>query len=210
MAFKFNSNQEAADKKRRRKLAATGSGLGALAFGPGRSALGAAVNVAKAVTGAPIGAGVGLLQSAFSVIKGQDTGGTFGKYFEKGRATTAPVDIGGGDTPNIKVKTPVNQVGPNTSGKIIRDTVKSTTSSIKGNVYNDDLAKQAMKNIGKANTTVTGLPGKEKIARQIAKDTATKGGQTVLKFPKVGMLDLAGVFAPFIKMAIDGKKKKIY
>jgi len=67
-----------------------------------------------------------------------------------------------------------------------------------------------MKNIGKANTTVTGLPGKEKIARQIAKDTATKGGQTVLKFPKVGMLDLAGVFAPFIKMAIDGKKKKIY
>tara|TARA_R100000655_G_scaffold86378_2_gene126397 strand:- start:1245 stop:1868 length:624 start_codon:yes stop_codon:yes gene_type:complete len=204
MAFKFNSNQEAADKKRRRKLTATGTGLGALAFGPGRSALGAAVNVAKAVTGAPTGAGYGLLQSAFSVIKGQDTGGTFGKYFEKGRATTAPADIGGGSTPNIKVQTPANQ--PNTSGKIIRDTVRSKTPNT--NVYNDDLAKQAMKNIGKPNTTVTGLPGKEKIATQIVKDTAKKTGQTILKFPRVGVLDLVGAFAPFLKQAMDAEKRK--
>lgn len=158
MAFKFNSNQEAADKQRRRKLVATGTGLGALGFGPGRSALGAAVNVAKAVTGAPMGAGYGLLQSALSVIRGQDTGGIFGKYFEKGRVSTAPADVGGGDTPNIKLKTPANQ--PNTSGKIISDVVKNKTPNT--TVYNDDLAKQAMKNIGKPNTTVTGLPGKEK------------------------------------------------
>jgi len=207
MAFKFNSNQEAADKKRRRKLAATGTGLGALAFGPGRSALGAAVNVAKAVTGAPIGAGVGLLQSALSVIKGQDTGGTFGKYFEKGRATTAPVDIGGGSTPNISVKNPKNVI----QGASKLNVLEKTSNLTKGTtVYNTDLAKKAAENIGKANTTVTGLPGKEKIATQIATDTAKKTGQTVLKFPKVGVLDLVGYFAPFIKMAVDKDKKNIY
>ena len=209
MAFKFNSNQEAADKKRRRKLAATGTGLGALAFGPGRSALGAAVNVAKAVTGAPIGAGVGLLQSALSVIKGQDTGGTFGKYFEKGRATTAPVDldIGGGSTPNISVNNSKNVI----QGASKLNVLEKTSNLTKGTtVYNTDLAKKAAENIGKANTTVTGLPGKEKIATQIAKDTAKQTGQTVLKFPKVGVLDLVGYFAPFIKMAVDKDKKNIY
>ena len=68
MAFKFNSNQEAADKKRRRKLAATGTGLSALAFGPGRSALGKVANVAKAVSALSLGTPVGLLQSAGAVL----------------------------------------------------------------------------------------------------------------------------------------------
>ena len=80
--------------------------------------------------------------------------------------------------------------------------LEKTSNLTKGTtVYNTDLAKKAAENIGKANTTVTGLPGKEKIATQIAKDTAKHTGQTVLKFPKVGMLDLVGAFAPFIKAA---------
>ena len=158
MAFKFNSNQEAADKKRRRTLAATGTGLGALAFGPGRSALGAVAKVAKAGTGLSIGAPIGLLQSAGRVLKGGDTGGTFGKYFEIGRQLTAPKDVGGGDTPNIKIDEP-----------------------------EVDKPKKSKKKV-----------------------KPRKPEQLKLKFPKVGMLDFAGAFAPFIKMAIDDKKKNIY
>ena len=158
MAFKFNSNQEAADKKRRRKLVATGTGLGALAFGPGRSTLGAALNVAKGVTAAPLGAGYGLLQSAGAVLRGQGTGGVFGEIFEASRALTAPGDIGGGDTPNIKIDEP-----------------------------EVDKPKKSKKKI-----------------------KPRKPEQLKLKFPKVGMLDLAGAFAPFIKIAIDDKKRKIY
>jgi len=217
MAWNFDDNnkteqkteaQKQADLERNLKLGGAGAAVFSLASSPGRKVAGAALNVVKGVTAAPLGAGYGLHQSAGAVLRGQGTGGVFGEIFEASRALTAPGDIGGGDTPNISVNS--NQVGPNQSGKIIRDRVKSKTSSIRGNVYNSDLAKKAMKNIGKTNTGVTGLASKGDIARQIATDTAKRGGQTVLKFPKVGMLDLAGVFAPFIKMAIDNKKKNIY
>ena len=112
---------------------------------------------------------------------------------------TAPGDIGGGDTPNIKVNTPANQ--PNTSGKIIRDTVRSKTPNT--TVYGDDLAKKATQGLGKKVTDVK-LP--DEIQKSIA---SSKGGsQLKLKFPKVGMLDLVGAFAPFIKMATNEKKRK--
>jgi len=207
MAFKFNSSQEVADKKRRRKLAATGTGLGALAFGPGRSALGAAVNVAKAVTGAPIGAGFGLLQSALSVIKGQDTGGAFGKYFELGRTTTAPADIGGGSTPNISVKNTATQGGSKMN--VLERTGRGSSVMLKSGeqlgsatTYNTNLAKNATQGLGKKVTSGK-LPDNLNIGKP--------GSQLKLKFPKVGMLDLVGAFAPFIKMAVDkDKNKNIY
>ena len=194
MAFKFNSNQEAADKKRRRKLVATGTGLGALGFGPGRTALGAAVNVAKAVTGAPMGAGYGLLQSALSVIRGQDTGGIFGKYFEKGRVTTAPADIGGGSTPNISLKNTATQ------GASKMNVLEKTSNLTKGTtVYNTNLAKKATEGLGKK-VTEAKLPDNLKVGKP--------GTQLKLSFPKVGVLDLVGAFAPFLKQAMDAEKRK--
>lgn len=210
MSWNFDDNnkseaQKKADRERRIKLGVTTAGVSSLASAPGRKAAGVALNVLKGVTAAPLGAGYGLLQSAASVLRGQGTGGVFGEVFEKFRASTAPGDIGGGDTPNIRVNTPANQ--PNTSGKHIRDTVKSTTSNIKGNVYNTDLAKKATQGLGKKVTDVK-LP--DEIQKSIS--SSKPGSQLKLKFPKVGMLDLVGAFAPFIKMAHEDmtKKKKIY
>tara|TARA_R100001163_G_scaffold37696_1_gene28799 strand:+ start:1696 stop:2292 length:597 start_codon:yes stop_codon:yes gene_type:complete len=198
MAFKFNSNQEAADKKRRRKLAATGTGLGALAFGPGRSALGVVAKVAKVGTGLTIGAPIGLLQSAARVLKGGDTGGTFGKYFEIGRKLTAPADIGGGSTPNIPLKNTATQ------GASKMNVLEKTSNLTKGTtVYNTDLAKKATEGVRKK-VTEAKLPDNLKVGKP--------GTQLKLSFPKVGVLDLVGVFAPFIKMAHGDmtKKNKIY
>tara|TARA_R100000315_G_C5164466_1_gene94761 strand:+ start:43 stop:672 length:630 start_codon:yes stop_codon:yes gene_type:complete len=204
MSWNFDDNnkteaQKQADLERNLKLVGTGAALSSLASAPGRKAAGVALNVLKGVTAAPLGAGYGLLQSAASVLRGKGTGGVFGEVFEKARATTAPADVGGGDTPNIKVKTPANQ--PNTSGKIIRDTVKSKTPNT--TVYGDDLAKKATKGLGEKVTDVK-LP--DDLKKKIA---SSKGGsQLKLKFPKVGMLDLVGAVAPFIKMAIDDEKRK--
>ena len=208
MSWNFDDNnkteaQKQADFERNLKLAGTGGALSSLATPRGRKVAGAALNVLKGVTAAPLGAGYGLLQSAASVLRGKDTGGVFGEVFEKFRASTAPADVGGGSTPNISVKNNVTQ------GASKMNVLEKTSNLTKGTtVYNTDLGKKAAETIGKANTTVTGLPGKEKIATQIAKDTAKHTGQTVLKFPKVGMLDLVGAFAPFIKMATNEKKRK--
>ena len=204
MSWNFDDNnkteaQKKADRERKIKLGVAATGVSSLASAPGRRAAGAALNVVKGAIAAPSGAGYGLLQSAASVLRGEGTGGVFGEVFEKFRSMTAPADVGGGDTPNIRVNTPANQ--PNTSGKIIRDTVRSKTPNT--TVYGDDLAKKATKGLGEKVTDVK-LP--DDLKKKIA---SSKGGsQLKLKFPKVGMLDLVGAFAPFIKMATDEKKRK--
>jgi len=207
MAFKFNSSQEAADKKRRRKLAATGTGLGALAFGPGRSVAGTALNIVKGATAAPLGAGYGLLQSAASVLRGQNTGGVFGEVFETARSLTAPGDIGGGDTPNISVKNTAAQGGSKMNvlertGRGSSVTLKSGEQLGSATKYNTNLAKNATQGLGKKVTSGK-LPDNLNIGKP--------GSQLKLKFPRVGVLDLVGAFAPFIKMGVDkNKNKNIY
>ena len=78
--------------------------------------------------------------------------------------------------------------------------LEKTSNLTKGTtVYNTNLAKKATEGLGKK-VTEAKLPDNLKVGKP--------GTQLKLSFPKVGVLDLVGAFAPFLKQAMDAEKRK--